>query len=154
MFSNLTQINSIQAGELWKMKSKKKCPSCGYKGAIKYNRFNEVVQCHFCGQVITIKIRCPTCGNELDDRDSEITSGMDILGLSSLPIEELNDLKYKLDNKHEIQEIKFLQCEYCLKNDSVNGYYFLYFHRISSFYMYKKGKWHNIDFNPSRRFVV
>lgn len=28
------------------------CQSCGYVGAIKWNKFNKVVQCHNCGQVV------------------------------------------------------------------------------------------------------
>lgn len=31
------------------------CPDCGYKGAIKWNPYNRVNQCHNCGEVIPKK---------------------------------------------------------------------------------------------------
>ena len=32
------------------------CPSCGYVGAIMWNPYNKVVQCHNCGQIVDIKV--------------------------------------------------------------------------------------------------
>jgi len=33
-------------------KTKKKCSSCGRKGAVMYNPWNMVTQCHHCGEIV------------------------------------------------------------------------------------------------------
>ena len=41
---------AIEVDSVEELIARNVCSSCGYKGAIKWNPFNQIVQCHNCGQ--------------------------------------------------------------------------------------------------------
>lgn len=44
--SHLAQRSFGRAGD------REDCPACDYRGAVKWNPFNRVVQCHNCGEIV------------------------------------------------------------------------------------------------------